>query len=131
MADTPAGRLYCLRCGHQAERVGVSMDARYPFVLCSYTNERGEPRGCGRQLGTADQGEAIRVVAEYHANRLRAEHPRHRTRSGFDARCPVCQTRSAHDRHLADRRPAADCADCRAAVERTTPTRALGTGPRP
>lgn len=80
----------CLKCGRAARPSRATLDPSHPMVLCSWPTRKGRDVGCGVQLGTLDPQEGAEV-----------------------ARWNVTQRgRTAHLRHLADRRPGRSCALC-------------------
>lgn len=121
--------VYCLACGRVAAEPTRSMDPAHPIVLCRelvIVNGRDQVRGCGRQPGTFDPGEAARVIANRRAIQARKDHQagKHAKRPVHD--CDRCAGAIEHRRHVESRHMVEGCALCTLARERTTPARHAG-----
>jgi hypothetical protein len=114
---------WCLQCARAATDLGPALQPGYRVITCRWDDPQGNPRGCGKTLGTLDRAEAETLVERKRIARLTREHPDHRTATRTHMDCPTCQLRGPHLAHVHNRRPGRDCRECQAAGDRVKPAR--------
>lgn len=90
-AAAPAREAFCTKCTKAAPVHQLTLDPGHPMVRCVKVARDGSEHGCGVQVGTYDEGEAIANVRERRRVIANAHHQDHLSYRKPHPLCDACK----------------------------------------